>query len=236
MGDVTQRRPDSTDPDLQPVAAPAETGHLPRYADDEPALVEDDTDADPDAETEPVEDGLQGDGGRGSAVVERLTRRPRDMIISVGVLLLVVFAFLGLYRVLGGDRVDFDPAPAYADAKAAGDFQALQPQGLGDGWTVVSAAYQPQDAGGVLRVGYQTPSDGAVQLIQGSLNVDVMLDKELGSGADEQGDIDINGKRWKIYSAREGETAYVLLEPGRTIIVIGDAKDEELRALAGSLR
>jgi hypothetical protein len=253
------RRPDSTDPDLAPVSALTETGHLPAYAspyadeasadrfdvDGDPRdvdeLDDDAFDADPlaDLDHEAVEDGLQTSREPGAlAVADRLSRRPRDMVISLGVILVVVFALFGLYRCLGGDEgATVDAGPTYAEARRAAAFTVVEPAGLGDDWRSVSAAYVPQTAGDVLRVGWRTPQDGTLQLIESNLSPDALLTKELGADARATGAAeDINGKQWQVYDARKGERAYVLQEPGRTIIVVGKASDTELRQFVTALR
>jgi hypothetical protein len=253
-GPHAPRRPDSTDPDLAPVAL-TETGHLPSYVDEGPAGRHDvdgspgeppldDPDAlDPDAladrDHEAVEDGLQSSREPGAvAVAARLSRRPRDMAISIGVLLVAVFALFGLYRCLGGDEVaTVDPGPTYAEARQAGAFPVAEPAGLGDEWRPVSAVYVPQTAGDVLRVGWRTPEDGTLQLIESNLSPDALLPKELGADAQATGAAqDVNGKQWQVYEARKGERAYVLQEPGRTVIVVGKAADAELRQFVASLK
>jgi hypothetical protein len=230
------RRPDATDPDLAP---------LPE-GDTLSVDTDPDTDPDPDAESLPdvgdagdheaVEDGLQGAPDQGSAIAARLGRRPRDMILSIGLLLVVVLGLFGLYRCLGDDSGRVDPKPAFAEARAAGAFPVLEPAGLRKGWNPVSAVYQPQDVGAVLRVGWRTPKDGSVQLIEGNLSPDVLLERELGAAVAQPGTVDVNGKSWQLYPGRKGERALVLLEPGRTIMIVGRASDAELKELAAALR
>jgi len=231
-----------TDPDLAPYV-PADAGDQSGHAGPPgtDAYPEFDPDVDPDLEAdgdpEAEEDGLRDSRDPGEGMAARLSRRPRDMAISLGVLLAVLFAFFGLYRCLGGDgSARVDPAPVYAQARNGGTFQVLEPSGLPKGWRPVSAVYQPQNVGAVLRIGWRTPDDGNVQLIQGSLSSDILLEQELGGVSAQPAIIDINGKPWHAYPARKGERAIALVEPGRTIIVVGRASDAELKELAAALK
>jgi hypothetical protein len=240
----TSRQPDATDPDLAPLpesdTLSVDTGdgsmadlQDARLGD---ASVEDSSLGDA-GDHEAVEDGLQGPPDQGSALTARMSRRPRDMILSIGLLLVVVLGLFGLYRCLGGDEgVRVDPKPALAEARAAGAFPVLEPSGLRKGWTPVSAVYQPQDIGAVLRVGWRTPRKGSVQLIEGNLAPDILLERELGGAVAQPGTVDVNGKGWQIYPGRKGERALVLLEPGRTVMIVGRASEAELKELAASLR
>jgi hypothetical protein len=244
------RRPDSTDPDLAPLPPITDTGPLPAYH-DEPAAVATDDDLRYDDGT--LDDGTLDDAGdpeieetgleasrepAAQAVAARLSRRPRDMILSVGLLLIVVFSLFGLYRCLGGDDTTaVDPRPAYAEARDAGAFPVLEPTGLADGWESVSAAYQPQSGGAVLRVGWRTPADGTMQLVESNVAPDILLTRELGADARPTGDVaDINDRQWQVYEARDGDRALVAQEAQRTIIVIGSASEDELRQFAAALK
>src|SRR5688572_17049634 len=90
---------------------------------------------------------------------QRSERTPKDMAVSLLVLLVPIALLLLFYRfVLDGDEpVPVDPAPTVATARAANLFPISEPSGLDDGWTPVSAAWQQVDGGRVLRIGYVTP-------------------------------------------------------------------------------
>ena len=240
------RPPGSTDPDLAPLSPdgpygagpgfseehpPALTGQIPAYDDGAHG------DADyADDDDEPVEDGLQESRGRVQAVAER-SRRPRDMVISIGVLLAIVLVLCGVYNFLGGgDSAAVDPGPAFAEARSSAAFPVLEPQGLSDDWKPVRALYQPQQSGAELRVGYETPKDGTVQLIEGNLPPEEMLRRELGGERTAKGTVDVGGTVWESFPARDGERALVLREPGRTVIIVGKASEDELKQLAAALK
>ncbi|HEX2357382.1 MAG TPA: DUF4245 domain-containing protein [Micromonosporaceae bacterium] len=163
-------------------------------------------------------------------------RGPRDMALSLLVLLVPVLLVVGAYRVLyQGDRpVVVDPAPAIAQARAAG-IPVAEPTALGSGWRPASAQLTRGDLGPLLRIGYLTPTGAGAQLVQSSGPADQVLAAELTGAARTLGSEEIGGRTWQRYAARPGERALVLLEPGRTVMVLGTAPDGELRELAASL-
>jgi hypothetical protein len=162
--------------------------------------------------------------------------RPRDLIISLVVLLVPVLVIVAIFRLRGGeDAVTVDPGPALAEARAAGAFGVAEPAGLGPGWRPVSARFQRESDGAVLRIGYLTPSGGGVQLIESSRPADALLDRELGAGTRPAGPRTVGEHTWQAYATRAGEPALVRTEPGRTLIVIGRTSEDELIALATSV-
>ncbi|MPZ28169.1 MAG: DUF4245 family protein [Micromonosporaceae bacterium] len=164
------------------------------------------------------------------------SRRPRDMVISLLVLLVPVVLFVGVYQVLSGRTrpVEVDPQPALAAAAAAG-LEVSTPEGLSAGWVPVSAVFQPGEAGDTLRVGYVTPDGGSVQLAQSTVPPEQLLPGELKDPATPAGAVDLAGRPWQAYPPRAGERALVLLEPELTTIVRGTASEAELRDLATTL-
>ena len=177
------------------------------------------------------------EAGTPAARPEISERRPRDLAISLLVLLVPIALMIGVYRILfdGDAPVLVDPAPAVAQARADAAFPVSVPDGLGGDWRTVSASYQRGDGAAALRIGYLTPGDGGIQLIESDVPADVLLPRELTPQASAQGVVEIAGAQWRRYSARPGERALVLLEPERTTIVVGAASDDELRELAAAL-
>jgi hypothetical protein len=169
---------------------------------------------------------------------QRSERTPKDMAVSLLVLLVPIALLLLFYRfVLDGDEpVRVDPAPTVATARAANVFPISEPTGLDDGWIPVSASWQPVDGGRVLRIGYVTPDGAGVQVVQTNAPVDSFLPIELTDKARPEGSVGVGGTAWQAYTSRPGERALVLLEPDRTVYVLGSASQDELRELAASLK
>ncbi|NLU79344.1 DUF4245 domain-containing protein [Micromonospora sp. HNM0581] len=161
-------------------------------------------------------------------------RSPRDMAISLLVLLIPIALLIAFYRgFLGGDTpTTVDPAPAFEQAKLAGAFPVSEPAELGGGWRAVRATYRTAEDGATLRVGYVTPEGRGLQLVQSNVPPDRLLPAELTDEGRPQGRTDLGAGTWQRYTARGNEQALVLLQPERTVIVVGDARDNELRELA----
>ncbi|MEV6812934.1 DUF4245 domain-containing protein [Micromonospora sp. NPDC051296] len=167
----------------------------------------------------------------------RSERSPKDMAISLLVLLIPIALVFALYRgFLGGDEPNtVDPAPAFDQARSAAVFPVSEPTGLGDGWRTVRANYRTTDDGATLRVGYVTPEGRGLQLVQSNVPPERLLPAELTGEGRPQGQTDLGASTWQRYTARGNEQALVLLQPDRTVIVVGDARDNELREMAAAV-
>ncbi|MGB2568266.1 DUF4245 family protein [Micromonospora citrea] len=218
--------------DAEPAGAEAALVETPTgAAPSEPALVEPDqadTDVPP---ARPV-------GRPAGREKPRSERSPRDMALSLLVLLVPIALLLAFYRgFLGGEQPTVvDTAPAYEQARSANAFPVSEPVELGSGWRTVSASYRTVEGGANLRVGYLTPEGRGVQLVQSNVPPEKLLPNELTAQGQPQGPTDVGGRNWQRYTGRGNDQALVLLEPDRTVIVVGDARENELRQLAGALR
>ncbi len=159
------------------------------------------------------------------------------MVLSMLVLLVPIALIVGLFQFLGGDREVnvVDPAPAVAEARQAG-LAVAPPHGLPSGWRPTSAVTRAAHGTVTLRIGYVSPSGGFVQLIESNADAEPLLRDELDGGTRPSGTERIGGRSWQAYPGREKERALVLLEPQRTIVVLGQAPHNELAALARSLQ
>ncbi|MGH2598404.1 MAG: DUF4245 domain-containing protein [Dehalococcoidia bacterium] len=164
-------------------------------------------------------------------------RRPRDLALSLAVLLVPIGLIVALFQFLGGDQeiVTVDPQPAIAQARDAG-LSVAAPRGLSDDWKTTSAVIRTFGVATTLRIGYVTPTGGFAQVIQSNADPESLLRRELGGGKRPTGVERIGGAQWQAHPGRGQERALVLTEPERTILVLGKASAKELRALAASLR
>jgi hypothetical protein len=165
---------------------------------------------------------------------EPKARRPRDMALSMLVLIVPVFLLVGFYRFLGNETPPaVDPAEAYGSVQRAGQFELLKPQNLPSGWRIVSITHTD----GVLRIGLTAPDDGALQIVESAKPPAELVRANVGAGARADGEVSIAGRQWQRYSqGRPGERALVQTVAPRTVIIVGHAKDGQLEMVAESLR
>ncbi|WP_432835100.1 DUF4245 domain-containing protein [Dactylosporangium sp. CA-092794] len=165
---------------------------------------------------------------------ETRARRPRDMALSMLVLLVPVFLIVAFYRYLGHETPPtVDPGEAYGSVQRAGQFELLKPEGLPPGWRIASATYTD----GVLRLGFNAPDDGALQLAESANPASVLVPAVVGQDAHADGEVTIAGAQWQRYSqGRPGERAIVQTTGPRTVIIVGQAKEGQLQQLAESLK
>lgn len=165
----------------------------------------------------------------------RTARGPRDLIISLTVLLVPILVLVGGYQILAGrtEPVAVDPAPALAAAEAGGlGVRTPEPP---TGWVPISAVYGPEEQGGTVRIGYVTPGGGSVQLVQSNLPAEELLVTVLRGGLAPTGTVEVAGRQWQQYTTGQGERALVRLEPELTTVVVGRVDAAELVELAAAV-
>ncbi|WP_435869596.1 DUF4245 domain-containing protein [Actinoplanes xinjiangensis] len=166
----------------------------------------------------------------------REERRPRDMILSLLVLLVPIALFLTFYRVvLDGDQpIAVDPTSSIE--LAAREFPVARPAGLGDDWHVTSANFRREDGGATLRLGYVDPDAEPILLVQSTIAPDVLVPAEVGAEGKRTGAYRTGERTWMRYTGRKNETALILTEQPRTIVIIGNSADTtNLEKLAAAL-
>ena len=172
-------------------------------------------------------------------VGKRGGRSPRDMALSLGILLLPIVLLLLFYRVvLDGDKpISVENAEStIQQARSAAVFPVAVPQGLGDDWHTVSATFKRDTDGATLRLGYVDPDDDPLLLVESSVPTEKLLPAELGANPKGVSTYSDGARTWQRYEARKGENALLLLDKGRTIIVVGKAESKSLESFASSLR
>ena len=162
-------------------------------------------------------------------------RSLKDMVMSLGILVVPIALLLVFYRVvLSGDApVTVDPAPAIQEAQAA--FAVAVPTGLGDDWHVTTATFKRAATGATLRIGYADPDKDPVQLVESTVPTASLLPVELSTSAKPLDVFRAANGVWRRYDARPGEQALVLADQSRTLIVVGRTDVKNLQQLASSL-
>ena len=179
--------------------------------------------------------------GSGIGAPVRPARRPpglRDMVVSLGVLLMIIGVVL-MFQHRGGKAITvIDPSSAYAGARNGAAYQVRTPQGLPAGWRPTSARTERPESGRLtLRVGFVTPKGEYAQLVESDLPRDRLLSTELSAGVRPSGSVLVGDQAWQEFPApRQGDRAIVRTDGSVTYVVSGSAGLDELRVLAASLR
>ncbi|WP_436526397.1 DUF4245 domain-containing protein [Actinoplanes sp. HUAS TT8] len=170
----------------------------------------------------------------------RLTKRegrsPRDMALSLVVLMVPIVLLLVFYRVvLGGDEpMTVDPASSIQ--LASREFTVLAPTGLNSDWRVTAANFKREKDGATLRIGYVDPDDKPVQVVESTVPADTLVPAEVGREGKRTGAYRTDTRTWLVYSGRPDETALIFTEANRTVLIIGKTDRSNLEKVAASLK
>ncbi|MCW2138352.1 Protein of unknown function (DUF4245) [Actinoplanes cyaneus] len=193
-----------------------------------------------DALSVPVATGVPVAGDEPAPATPRLTKRegrsPRDMAMSLLVLMVPIALLLIFYRVVldGDEPLTVDPSSSIQ--LASKQFTVLAPAGLGPDWRVTAATFKREAGGATLRLGYVDPDDNPVQLVESTTPADTLVPAEVGKEGKRTGAYRTDARSWLAYSGRPDETALILTEAGRTVLIIGKTGQKNLETLAGSLK
>jgi hypothetical protein len=162
----------------------------------------------------------------------------RDMAYSLAILLVPIIIAVGVWQYLSSDHQvnTIDPAGTVQQAREAGRFPVATPTGLSSDWHATSAANSIKGDTLTMRIGYITPSGGFAQLVESNDDSARLLSGTVPSGARPGGAERIAGRDWSRYTGEKDREVLALLEPHRTVLVVGQTSDSELRELALSLR
>jgi hypothetical protein len=170
----------------------------------------------------------------------RLTKREgrstRDMALSLLVLLVPIALLLVFYRVVlsGDEPLTVDPASSFQLAEK--EFTVLRPTGLGTDWRVTAATFKRDSGGAILRIGYVDPDDAPMQLVESTQPAETLVPAEVGKEGKRIGAYRTEQRTWMVYSGRPGETALILTEANRTVLIVGKSDQSTLEKLAASLK
>jgi len=162
----------------------------------------------------------------------------RDMLYSMAALLVPILIAVGVWHYLSSDKQvnTVDPSSAIAQARQYDRFDVAVPHGLGADWKVTSAVTRARGGTATLRLGYVTPSGGYAQVVESNADAAKLLADAVPTTSRPAGSERIGGADWARYAGDKDNRVLALMQPKRTILVVGQTGDDEMRALAGSLR
>ena len=169
-----------------------------------------------------------------TAAPSRAFRRPRDMILSLAVLLVPIGLFFVAWNFLTSDsqvRV-IDPSAAFQEASGSG-LAVVRPDGLGADWKPVSSAVS-HEGGVTVRVGYQTPDGNGIQLVETDADAETLLSQELPDGAQPSGTMSWEDRDWQMFETKGGN-AVVFSGENVTILVHGNTDTRTLESFISVL-
>ncbi|PPK70226.1 DUF4245 domain-containing protein [Actinokineospora auranticolor] len=169
----------------------------------------------------------------------RLTHGPRDMLLSLLALLVIIGAILFLNRGCSfspGTPVS-DPATAPKVDVAASLSRAKEPfrvrvPAVPEGWrgnSFTSGKVEP--SGRVVRAGWLTP-EKFMQLSQSDADIMPLVASETGEGAGATGTVDVSGTQWTVFPGRRAEKAWVADVDGVRLLITGTGSENDFRTLA----
>jgi hypothetical protein len=163
-------------------------------------------------------------------------RRPRDMILSLLVLLVPIGLGMAFWKVVLDGDAPVTKDPSSSIQLASRYFTVVEPKGLGDDWGVVSSNFRNEDGvGATLRIGYADPDADPILVVQSTVSAATLVPAEVGDKGRRTGTFRAGDRTWLTYSGRPGETAFIVTEGDRTILLIGETDQENIETLATAL-
>ena len=158
-------------------------------------------------------------------------RSPKDMALSLLVLIVPVVLIMVIYRGLhGGDSpVTVDPTEEVTRAGRVG--LTLTPRELPEGWQITTAHFDGRT--NTLRLGYLTGTKDGLQFVEAKRPE--LAREELTTSGAQTGTVDVEGVEWQTWTGRAKENALVLTRDGVTVVISGQAARADLIALAERL-
>jgi len=171
------------------------------------------------------------------------------MTISMGVIVVAVLLFVGLYggfsfspaKPTGGVAATADVRGGFDTAARTAGFAVVVPQGVPASWhgssfSVTDAPGTPQ-APPTVRGGWLTPSGAFITLIQSSGDPAAVLATELGQTSGSRlGTVRTGGADWTVNPGVRQETAWWRVRNGVMLVITGSASPADFAALAGAVR
>jgi Protein of unknown function (DUF4245) len=173
-----------------------------------------------------------------TVAVKHVTKTPRDMVLSLGVILLLIGVFMALTPRRHYDAVrEIDYSSALRDARAVAPFHVRAPEGLPPRWRATSVRYDGDvDGSAQWHLGYVSPQDQYVGLEETDGPARAFIYSLSNRGLADGATL-VNGVVWDRYlrNSRDVRTL-ARSDGGVTTVVTGTASYEELGEFAAALR
>ncbi|WP_424184317.1 DUF4245 domain-containing protein [Actinokineospora sp. G85] len=172
----------------------------------------------------------------------RLLHGPRDMLMSLAALLVIIAALLLFTRSCsfspGGPEIDQSAAPtadlppAFSQVAPTLDFPLRLPTTPAT-WRPNSTSTAPAGPTSVVvRAGWLTGA-GFAQLSQSAATPNDLVEIE-GGAPESTGSVEIDGTQWTVHPGRRAEPIWTTRLGDTTLLVTGSAPEPDLRALAAA--
>ncbi len=174
------------------------------------------------------------------SAVERANRMTAvNMLRSLAPLVVLCLAVVGWLAFVRGD-VDpvreIDPTGSIRSAAGTASYELEAPADLPEGYRATDTDVEAAPGEAVtLGIDYSSPSESYVRFATSDDPEAAAVDDVLAD-AESDGAIDIGGREWTRATAQNGETVLYRQADGVTVLVTGDAGEEELETVAGAVR
>jgi hypothetical protein len=169
-----------------------------------------------------------------------------DLIRSLALIVIPVVVITIIFTSVPDDHPvkEVDWKPVLATARQEAPFPVLAPATLPDGWRATRVNWVPQgrpylngeaSPRNLWQIGFLTPDDVYIDLNQGDLRPQEMVDQQSRAGTPDGVSV-IAGQTWhRLISPDERTRSLVLRGPNATTIVSADLPYEALEAYASTL-
>ena len=164
-----------------------------------------------------------------------------DMLRSLGLMAVIIAAalFIGGRYLISPTSAERMPPVDYSTVvqgfRDEAHVAALAPTSLPGSWRPNAARLLPMSSSAHLHIGWALPGSRYAGLDEAT-NTDVVTNVLGQRGRVAEGTTRIDGALWDVRTSDLGERAFTRQVGGVTVVVTGNATDDELRSLAASLR
>lgn len=183
--------------------------------------------------------GPVGDNGGVSEQGGRYQRSMGGMVGALVVTIAVIVAYVAFRAVtrdeLVVDRPPVDYLTSVQGIQAGDGLPVAYPPTLPDGWQATVVAYE---SGQLWSLSLLTDEESFVGLRQGTDPVEDLVEEFVDADAEEGDPVELDGAvagTWRTFTDSGGDYAVAAEVEGTSVVVLGTAGEEEVRAIAESL-